>query len=391
MLDAPGNFKGTASLPKGNDMKRHSVTILRLAALLPLTILVLALMVASAAAQSHGGSIGRGSENVRRDNLNGNYNPTYNPNQIAILRWYQANTGPTVFSIPADNRALGTVFDGANIWVASAAPETNSGYLNVFNINGQRLNAVPIKLAGEPYPSGLAYDGSNIWVASFQTLQKVNVVTHTVSTVKVQGLLYPYALAFDGSHIWVTDVANAVFAVSIASPYSAQGFSVGSKPMLIAFDGDCMWITDLGDGAVWSVPDPYGFNCQVNQGKAGPIWTTTNGVSPHGIAYDGTNMWVTLPGSNQVVELDDSVNPGQLLNTITVGNSPNSLAFDGAYIWVANQGGGNVTKLTATNNPNAPPGTVVGTYSVKSGAPHWLTFDGANMWTPLGDTTFAKM
>src|SRR5664280_3225534 len=368
-------------------MNKPSVTMTRLTVLFPLATITLALMLTPASGQTGGRSNGHSAENVKRDGLTGNYNPTYNPNQIAILRWYQANTGPTVFSVPVTSAGThGTVFDGTNIWVLS----TN---LDVFNINGQRLNAVPISLGGEPI--GLAYDGSNIWVSNLGIgLQKVNVVSHVVSTVSVPGLAYPYFLAFDGSHIWVTDTtSNAVWAVSINAPYLAKKFPVGQGPTGIAFDGDCMWVTDTNDGTVWTVPDPYGFNCQINGGVAGPVnWKAGNGTQPFNIAYDGTNMWVTVRFANQVVELDDSVNPGYLLNTVTVGYTPQAVAFDGAYIWVANSSSGTVTKLTATNNPNAPPGTVVGTYGVKPGtSPGSLTFDGANMWTVLGGTFVGKM
>ncbi len=369
-------------------MKKQSITILRLAVLCAMGAITLALAVSSANAQSGGQSSERNDTKVHRDNTSGNYNPTYNPNQIALLRWYQANTGPTTFLVPATSTdTKGIAFDGTNMWVASYS----TGKLNELSINGQPISTT-ITLGGGPY--GLAYDGANIWVANNGSgiLQKVNVTNRAVTPVSVPGLSSPYFLAFDGSHIWVTDpVSNAVFAVGINAPYSAQKFSVGLGPTGIAFDGDCIWVTNTNDGTVWTVPDPYGFNCQINGGVAGPVaWSTSPSAQPYDIAYDGINVWVSVRFANQVVELDDSINPGNLLKTITVGTQPEPIAFDGAYIWVGNRGGGSVTKMTASNNPNAAAGTVVGTYSLPHN-PFRFAFDGVNMWATYSGVFVGKM
>lgn len=370
-------------------MKRQSITILRLAVLCTTAIVFLALAVSSASAQSSGQSSERNPAKVHRDNTSGNYNPTYNPNQIALLRWYQANTGPTTFFVPPTSTGTtGIAFDGTNIWVSSYA--TNK--LNEFSVNGQLLKTITVGQG----PLGLAFDGSAIWVACNGAgfLQKVQVVPpYAVTTVNVSGLLSPYFLAFDGSHMWVTDVVtNNVFAVGVNSPYAAAKFGVGNGPTGIAFDGDCMWVTNTDDGSVWTVPDPYGFNCTINDGLAGPVnWKASSGAQPFYVVYDGINMWVSVRFANQVVELDDSINPGYLLNTVSHGlTTPQGMAFDGAYIWVGNSGGSSVTKLTASNNPNAAAGTVVGTYTV-NGGPQALAFDGANMWVTLGGVFVGKM
>jgi hypothetical protein len=351
-----------------------------------MAILTLAVAVSSVSAQGSGRE--RSLNQISRDNPNGNYNPTYNPNQIALLRWYQVNTGPTTFFVPATSTdTFGIAFDGTNMWVASYS----TGKLNEFSINGQLLSGT-ITLGGSPY--GLAYDGSSIWVANNGSgiLQKVNVANRTVTPVSVTGLSSPYFLAFDGSHIWVTDPgSNAVFAVSINFPYAATKFPVGLAPTGIAFDGDCMWVTNTNDGTVWTVPDPYGFNCQINGGVAGPVnWHASSGAQPYDIAYDGINMWASVRFANQVVELDDSLNPGHLLNTINVGTQPQAIAFDGAYIWVGNRGSGSVTKMTASNNPNGAAGTVVGTYSLQHN-PFRFAFDGANMWVTFSGVFVGKM
>lgn len=219
-------------------------------------------------------------------NPNGNYNPTYNPESIAIKRWYQANTGPTTFVVPPSSAGTTSIeFDGTNIWVDSYG----TGKLNLFNVNGQRLATVNV--GGSPL--GMVYDGSSIWVTNGQGLQKVRTVPpYTITNISVSGLLTPYFLAFDGSHVWVSDTAdNQLIAVSVNAPYSSTRFAVGLGPTGIAFDGDCMWVTDTNDGTVWTVPDPYGFNCQINSGVAGPVnWHASSGAQPYYIAYDGVNM-----------------------------------------------------------------------------------------------------
>jgi hypothetical protein len=351
---------------------------------------VLALVVGLPSANAQNNRRITGRDDVNRDNPNGNYNPTYNPGQIALKRWYQANIAPTVFQVPAaSSGTYGIAFDGTDIWVSSA----NYGMLNRLSTNGQLLATVDL---GGGASTGLAYDGANIWVANagLQKLQKVSTVPpYTVTTISVNGLVNPYSIEFDGSHVWVTDrYSNAVFAVGVASPYPSAKFSVGNDPVGIAFDGDCMWVTNVGDKTVWTIPDPYGFNCKVNGGQ---IWQSTGLVWD--IAYDGINIWVTVRNKHQVVELDDAIQPGTVLQTVPVSGTPYCLAFDGAYIWVGSATGplgGSATKLTASNNPNGAAGTVVGTYALKGGTynqPNRFAFDGVNVWVTLGATDVGKM
>jgi YVTN family beta-propeller protein len=362
-----------------------------------LVVLVIVLMLGltvtlpSASAQDAGRANLRKSGNT--DNPNGNYNPTYNPGQIALKRWYQANTAPTVFQVPAtSSNTYGIAFDGTDIWVSSG----NYGRLNRLSTNGQLLATVDL---GGGSSTGLAYDGSNIWVANggLGKLQKVSTVPpYTVTTISVSGMGHPWSIEFDGSHVWVTDRgSNAVFAVGVASPYPSAQFPVGNDPVGIAFDGDCMWVTNAGDKTVWSVPDPYGFHCQVNGGVAGPVWQSTGQVWD--IAYDGINIWVSVRNRHQVVELDDAIQPGAVLQTVPLSVQPFCLAFDGAYIWVGSVGipqGGTAIKLTASNNPNSAAGTVVGTYALKGGtynSPNRFAFDGANIWVTLSGVDVGKM
>ena len=312
-------------------------------------------------------------------------NPLYNPNQIAIQRWYQANQSPAQFTVGGGTD--GIVFDGVNLWVGSF----ESGMLTELSLNGNILATV--KLAGNPI--GLAYDGANIWVANYygDSVQKINIANPSqAKTFKYADLKSPYQLVFDGTYIWVTGWgSNKVVQLKASDGTEVRSFATQiMHPAGVAFDGACVWVTDTGpanqtgDVEVFSAPEtPQSPGCRL----AGKTFDP-GGVNPYGIVYDGTNMWVGEEGSNNVVVLD-GIN-GTVLKTIRVGMYPRYLVFDGAYIWVANQDSCNMSKLMATNNPLGPPGTKVGDFPVGCEAeglhhgPQNIAFDGASIWVTLG-------
>ena len=84
----------------------------------------------------------------------------FNPLQVAILRWYDANQ--TGFDFPIGPRPYGVAFDVANIWVTS---------LDSFTVT--KLRASDGACVGTctfsvgPGPFEVAFDGANIWVANF--------------------------------------------------------------------------------------------------------------------------------------------------------------------------------------------------------------------------------
>ena len=81
---------------------------------------------------------------------------TTNPNQIAILRWYRANSAATFAVGQSPGQAA---FDGSNIWV------TNSNANTVTKLrasDGASLGEFP---AGTS-PSGIAFDGASMWIAN---------------------------------------------------------------------------------------------------------------------------------------------------------------------------------------------------------------------------------
>jgi hypothetical protein len=92
-----------------------------------------------------------------------------NPLQVALLRWYDADTAGNEFPVgrqTVSNGPQGIAFDGSSIWVSSfddnsvtkvrASDGTNLG---VFSVPGT--------------PLSIAFDGANIWVT--------NAISNTVS------------------------------------------------------------------------------------------------------------------------------------------------------------------------------------------------------------------
>ena len=90
---------------------------------------------------------------------------SFNPLQIATLRWYQANEALPDIAVGSCPEAI--AFDGANIWVA------NNGSNNVTKLRASD-GAVQGSYAVGGSPCGIAFDGTNIWVAnlSYDTVSR---------------------------------------------------------------------------------------------------------------------------------------------------------------------------------------------------------------------------
>ena len=82
---------------------------------------------------------------------------SWNPLQIALLRWYEANGIGHTFSVGSKPEAV--CFDGANVWVA------NSGSDNVTKLKASDGSFVDNYSVGSR-PEGVCFDGAHIWVAN---------------------------------------------------------------------------------------------------------------------------------------------------------------------------------------------------------------------------------
>lgn len=70
----------------------------------------------------------------------------------------------------------------------------------------------------------------------------------------------------------------------------------------------------------------------------------------------------------------------------TVGNWPLYIAFDGSSMWVANNSGAStIQKLQLSTM------AILGTYTISTGAPTGLAFDGTSIWVGTSVNTVVKV
>ena len=309
-----------------------------------------------------------------------------NPVQVALLRWYQANTAAQLTTCLSPN---GMAFDGAHIWVACSNPTKE---LQEFNASDGALVG-HVTLAYRPYL--LAYDGANIWATNYDanTVTEVNASTVTVLGTFTVGS-EPSGIAFDGTQIWVTNGAsNSVSSVSILPTagivHNYPAFPAGdcNTPQGIAFDGTNLWVVCHNINTV----------LQVSASTGGVLQTITVGAEPASIVFDGEKgqtspcgtggpfVWVTN-NSEATVSRISTTSPFTL-TTFSAGSEPSAIVFDGAYIWIANTQAETVTKLSQCT------GAQVGSspYSLP-GEPLWMGFDGGNIYVSIsGGGVVSKM
>jgi hypothetical protein len=124
---------------------------------------------------------------------------TFNPQQIALLRWYEANQTGMQYSVGTSPR--GIAFDGNNIWVAN---DYSNNVTKIRASDGANLGTFAATTNANPM--GIAFDGANIWVANsgsnnvtkLRASDGANLGTFAVGS-------YPNEIAFDGVNIWVTN------------------------------------------------------------------------------------------------------------------------------------------------------------------------------------------
>jgi hypothetical protein len=298
-----------------------------------------------------------------------------NPEQIALLRWYDAvKTGDTV---SVGDKPHDMAFDGENVWVTNEGDNTVT---IVRSYDGLVVHTIP---AGAPYnlsaPFGIAYDGTHMWI--------VNMNSATVIKVRARDYAFigsytaagnPRGIAFDGTYLWVANwgagsVSRILASTGAVTTYSVAG--VGNSPDHVAFDGTSIWVTmRYADKVIKMRPSD------------GAILASYSvGTGPEDLCFDGANIWVANLWSHNLTKLRAS--DGALLGTYAMpgGDEPEDVLFDGYYIWAIDKGNTDVVKFEARN------GTVVGTYQV-GGAPMALVFDGANVWVAnYNDDTLQKL
>jgi hypothetical protein len=279
-----------------------------------------------------------------------------NPLQIAMARWYGANTGFPAYAVGTKPRGL--CFDGTNVWVVN---ETSG--------NVMKLNAFDASLVGTysvgAAPRAALFDGLNIWVSNSAD----NTVTKLLASSGALVGTYPVGagpagLTFDGTHLWMANAGATTVTKLKASDGSLVGtHAVGTGPVAAACDGAYVWVANYTSNTV----------SKLKASDGSLVGTFAAGTHPVGIASDGTNTWVICEGSKELIKLLGS--DGHQLGTFSTTITPRGLAFDGVNVWVSC--GDGTTNVAAKYL--ASDGTLLGTYPVGSW-PEGVTFDGINVW-----------
>jgi YVTN family beta-propeller protein len=312
-------------------------------------------------------------------------NPT-NPIQIALLRWYQADTAAIIPMQSTCINPQGEAFDGAHIWVActgSAPPE-----LEEYNASDA---AFVRKVTLANAPNFLLYDGANIW-ATNPAAGKITAVQ--ASSGSVLGTVTvgtgPAGMAFDGQYIWVVNsVSNSITQVQALTRTVTATITVSVSPYNCVGPTSISFITSTTPAynnlstSIWVVcgsQPPQVMELTATGGFVAVTATNAIGGSPgcHNIAFDGRYIW--LPTSSgptgylDAVLQIDTTNLAVTPTGLPTNSDPIAVAFDGKYIWVA-RSDGDVSKVLqstgAVVDNNIPSG---------GGSTYMVAFDGGYVW-----------
>jgi hypothetical protein len=125
----------------------------------------------------------------------------FNPNQVAILRWYQANQ-TAYFNLQFFPSYV--AFDGANIWVSGSGFDGYPALLKLRPSDGTVLGTFAVGSSISP-AGHLVFDGANVWVMILpDAICKVRASDGTVLLTTGAGG-GEAGMAFDGTHLWVAN------------------------------------------------------------------------------------------------------------------------------------------------------------------------------------------
>ncbi|MCH7734483.1 MAG: hypothetical protein IH961_04630 [Chloroflexi bacterium] len=221
-----------------------------------------------------------------------------------------------VGSIHAGRQPSAIVFEGENVWIASAADAIVSILVPNENPRG------PFRVGLQP--RALEFDGQNIWVASAgeQTISKLSTDGEELATTFIGG--FPTALQFDGEHIWVADIINDRLLKFNLDAERVGAVNTGRSPRALAFDGTNIWVSNVLDGTVSKI------SVDGNVVATYPV-----GGRPVDILYaeyeGGRYIWVANMDDDTVMKLSLD---GQRVAVVPVDEGPVSLALFGSDLIV---------------------------------------------------------
>ena len=221
-----------------------------------------------------------------------------------------------VGSIQSGRRPSAIVFEGENVWIASAA----DGIVSKLVPNESPRGPFRVGL----HPRALEYDGQSIWVASAgdQTITKLSTEGEKLATAFTGG--FPTSLQFDGEHIWVGDVINDRLLKYNLDAERIGVVDTGRSPGALAFDGTNIWVTNVLDGTVSKISM-----------DGNVIATYSVGVMPVDILYaeyeGDRHIWVANMDDDTVVKLSLD---GLRVAVVPVTEGPAGLAQFGSDLIV---------------------------------------------------------
>lgn len=279
-----------------------------------------------------------------------------NPQQIAMLRWYDVNNAGN--KIPVGVYPDHLVFDGTHIWVA------NYGTNNVWKIRASDGLVIGSYSAGIN-PSALAFDGMYIWAPgkSNSNVLKLRASDGAiVATICCTPAGEHWGAAFDGEHVWVTNRdANSVTKIRAANNTIVGTYPTGQGPIGVAYAKGHIWVANSVSGTVSKLRASDGVS----------VGAYPTGAGAYGVAFDGAHIWVANSQAASVTKL--LAHDGSLVENFAVEPSPFFLAFDGYYIWITHYvEPGKISRIAASGSGSDVFNT--GRY------PYGIAFDGANIW-----------
>ena len=322
----------------------------KLAALIGLAILLLALGGGTAFALSRVGS-----------------SPASISGAPIASQLLQANPAQT---FPVGAGPIHVLSAGADIWVANFTAATvtklrasDGATLGTFNYGNI---------------SGLAFDGATLWTSSLihSVVTRIRPSDGFVLGSTIVGI-GPGDIAIDSDgNVWVSNsLSDDVTKLDPAGNVLGT-FAVGDEPAGILFDGANIWVANSVDDTLTKL--------SLDGIVLGTFPVGPPGSEPIGLAFDGTDIWVANSGADNVTKIETT---GAVRDTFPIGpdgQDPLRMAFDGANMWVVNATTNNVTKLRTSDGFN------LGSFDVGN-APRGIAFDGSNIWvTNQADNTVTK-
>jgi hypothetical protein len=218
-----------------------------------------------------------------------------NPGSLYMIDPSQPAGAVTTLTSALGDYSASIAFDGSRIWTANT-----SGSVSIVSLNPTAVTTVS---TGFVQAWGILYDGSNIWVtdAGPDTLLKLDKSGNIVQTILVGAS--PAAPVFDGTNIWVPNFdSNSVTVVRVkdaggnplASAFvlaTLTGNGLG-QPLVAAFDGERILVTNVAGNSVslWKAADLTSLG----------TFATGAGTVPVGACSDGLNFWITLNNTDKL-------------------------------------------------------------------------------------------